>query len=684
VINRTISPKDVIYPGFEAVGPDCYYTSALSQLDDIDALLRRYGHAGIRGCAAIGDYASHYGRLTRALRVVVPPASIYAFDIDLEAIGFCARELGARAVPTSWQPDQDAAPDNLDLLVCSSLLTHTDIEHWRSALRAWIRMVRPGGFVFFTYLSDAYVTDWRAGRLDHYGTYTPEQREEAERQLSETGFGFAPLSGLYTNDDRYGIAFVTSAIIRAEAQAAGFDVLELVPASKSTFGQELAVLRRPPPGRPAPSAGVRVIAFYDACGDWWTGLCNSQSRSPLPTDLGFYDPRVAEVREEQAALARAHGIDGFCISFSSGGAPLAHSTLCDLLHSGRPDFPFCLIWVEEGEPARAPGEVFASLLPHLRDTRYIRVEGIPLLVVRYPRRLTAPRETTQQWRDLALQNGLPGLHLCAVEPLAPDSPLDLGFDSCLEFPDDPDISYAELAARSVTRARSSEWAGGFYLEPDDFDGLRALRATQRAIMGPASGPVLLRRLRETLDRSSPQTVRLLEEMDELLAEREQSFAQLNSLIEASISLSAAPEPRRNLAIEANELKPATGTWYLDDIGSASGDAAKAPIVDVRRGDCRFAGWAYFTDPKQSEAKRFLVLQALTGTEERFYPLKERTPRPDVVSAMQTRYPDLSVLCGFDEDVPLGELPPGDYRVGFVQSCEGHLSCNFATSVIRAI
>jgi lipopolysaccharide biosynthesis protein len=32
----------------------------------------------------------------------------------------------------------------------------------------------------------------------------------------------------------------------------------------------------------------------------------------LPADLGFYDLRLPETREAQAALAREYGVDGFC------------------------------------------------------------------------------------------------------------------------------------------------------------------------------------------------------------------------------------------------------------------------------------------------------------------------------------------------------------------------------------
>ena len=65
----------------------------------------------------------------------------------------------------------------------------------------------------------------------------------------------------------------------------------------------------------------------------------------FPADLGFYDLRLPEVREQQAQLAREAGLEGFCYyHYWFGGKQLLERPFNEVLSSGKPDFPFCLCW----------------------------------------------------------------------------------------------------------------------------------------------------------------------------------------------------------------------------------------------------------------------------------------------------------------------------------------------------
>jgi hypothetical protein len=234
-----------------------------------------------------------------------------------------------------------------------------------------------------------------------------------------------------------------------------------------------------PPQTPgdAPSGSrVRAIAFYlpqfhpiPENDEWWgTGftewtnvvrarpLFEGHDQPHLPTDLGFYDLRLPEVRAAQAELARAHGLHGFCYYYYSFGAKrLLERPLMDVLRSGQPDFPFCICWANESWSRRwdgAEGQVLVAqddsdatyrgfiheVLPFLLDRRYIRVNRAPVLLVWRAGRMPDAAGTTACWREAARAAGLPGLYLCAVQ--SHDSTIDPrahGFDAAVEFPPSP-------------------------------------------------------------------------------------------------------------------------------------------------------------------------------------------------------------------------------------------------------
>src|SRR4029450_7028129 len=86
----------------------------------------------------------------------------------------------------------------------------------------------------------------------------------------------------------------------------------------------------------------------------WTNVARARPLYPghvqprVPADLGFYDLRLPEARDAQAALAGSPGLSGFCYYYYwFHGKRLLERPLLDMLAHRRPDFPFCLCWANE-------------------------------------------------------------------------------------------------------------------------------------------------------------------------------------------------------------------------------------------------------------------------------------------------------------------------------------------------
>lgn len=226
----------------------------------------------------------------------------------------------------------------------------------------------------------------------------------------------------------------------------------------------------------APTPSVRAIAYYlpqfhptPENDQWWgkgfTEWSNVVRARPLfagheqphlPTELGFYDLRVPEVRKAQAELARQYGIHGFCYYYYSFGEKrLLERPLMEVLASGEPDFPFCICWANETWSRRWDGSeaqilvaqddsdehyrrFIDEVMPILQDRRYIRVDDRPMLLVYRVGRMQDPVGIARHWRQRALDAGLPGLYLCAVQSHDPHvDPRRVGFDAAVEFPPSP-------------------------------------------------------------------------------------------------------------------------------------------------------------------------------------------------------------------------------------------------------
>jgi len=160
----------------------------------------------------------------------------------------------------------------------------------------------------------------------------------------------------------------------------------------------------------------------------------------IPADLGFYDLRLPETREQQAQLAREAGVEGFCYwhYWFGNGRQLLERPFNEVLSSGKPDFPFCLAWANHDWTTKTwqrgkgklnsstyiakqeyPGDDdyrrhFNHVLPAFRDHRYITIDGKPVFSIFDPYHFTDVSHFIELWQQLAHENGLKGIYFIAI------------------------------------------------------------------------------------------------------------------------------------------------------------------------------------------------------------------------------------------------------------------------------
>lgn len=193
----------------------------------------------------------------------------------------------------------------------------------------------------------------------------------------------------------------------------------------------------------------------------WTNVARAKPLFPghkqphIPADLGFYDLRMPEIREEQAKMAKEAGIEGFCYYhyWFGNGKQMLEKPFQMVVESGKPDFPFCLAWANhswEKKQWDKKGtsellieqtyngeedyiEHFNSLLPAFKDKRYIKVNGKLFFEIYQPLHFSDVSNFITIWQQLAKENELDGFYFVGQDDDCRQKKqiLDLGFDVVL-------------------------------------------------------------------------------------------------------------------------------------------------------------------------------------------------------------------------------------------------------------
>lgn len=186
----------------------------------------------------------------------------------------------------------------------------------------------------------------------------------------------------------------------------------------------------------------------------WTNVTKAKKFFPthfqpkLPSDFGFYDLRIPEVMEDQAKLATINGVDGFVFYhywFGSGKVML-EKPLHQFLQNSKVEIQFCLCWANESWKGTWHGagnrmlieqtylgekdylEHFNYLLPFFKDSRSLKIGGMPVFQVYVPESIPDLCVFLTIFNKEAVKNGFPGIYWIATKSSTNWDAKKAGFD----------------------------------------------------------------------------------------------------------------------------------------------------------------------------------------------------------------------------------------------------------------
>jgi hypothetical protein len=247
-------------------------------------------------------------------------------------------------------------------------------------------------------------------------------------------------------------------------------------------------------------------------------LFDGHEQPHIPYKHNYYDLLSKDTMQWQADLMKKYGIDGTCIYhyYFKGGRRILERPAENLLRWPEIYMPFFFSWANEswvrswsnisdGNPwsevldqqqvhnvsdngilleqnyggREAWRKHFQYLLPFFRDKRYICQDGKPVFMFYRPQNIGCLGEMVEDWREMAVEVGLPGLYLIGAEVddnagtildeafLQEPQEAIQAFKSCGKYQNDKNVSFyldydqvwKKVLHKSIKKGRVS--LGGF-------------------------------------------------------------------------------------------------------------------------------------------------------------------------------------------------------------------------------
>lgn len=190
---------------------------------------------------------------------------------------------------------------------------------------------------------------------------------------------------------------------------------------------------------------IKPIAFYlpqfhtfPENDKWWgKGFTEwTNTRPSLPRFPGHYQPREPhddfgyytldnkETIKKQITLAKQHGIYGFCLYYYwFSGKQLMTKPLDIILENKDLKIPFCLCWANENWSRKwngksedvliyqkytknDPKQFIIDIKKYLKDSRYITIDGKPLILIYNPSEIPDFEQVVASWKETAKKEGI--------------------------------------------------------------------------------------------------------------------------------------------------------------------------------------------------------------------------------------------------------------------------------------